>query len=96
VRHAYYNYKGRMASSGHYAGMYLGNPNIDFVKLAESQGVTGERVTKGGELEAALRRGVKATRDGKPYVVEVEIARYGGGAESTWYEKFSLADKRKA
>jgi thiamine pyrophosphate-dependent acetolactate synthase large subunit-like protein len=95
VRHAYDSYKGKMHNSGHYAGMYLGDPNIDFVKLAESQGVKGERVTAGTDLEAALRRGISATRDGKPYLVEVVIARYGGGAESTWYEKFNLAEKRK-
>jgi len=35
------------------------------------------------------------TRDGKPYLVEVATARVGGGAESTWHEKFNLADKRK-
>jgi thiamine pyrophosphate-dependent acetolactate synthase large subunit-like protein len=95
VRHAYDSYKGKMHKSGHYAGMYLGDPNIDFVKLAESQGVKGERVTAGTDLEAALKRGISATRDGKPYLVEVVIARYGGGAESTWYEKFNLAEKRK-
>lgn len=95
VRHAYHAYQGKMVKSDHYAGMYLGNPDIDFVKLAESQGVAGERVTQGAGLEAALQRGVKKTRDGKPYVVEVEVARYGGGASSTWYEKFSLAEKRK-
>src|SRR4029077_10279865 len=43
VRHAYDNYKGKMHKTGHYAGMYLGDPNIDFVRLAESQGVKGER-----------------------------------------------------
>jgi len=95
VRHAYDSYKGKMHKSGHYAGMYLGDPNIDFVKLAESQGVKGERVTSGTDLEAALKRGISATRDGKPYLVEVVIARYGGGADSTWYEKFNLAEKRK-
>jgi thiamine pyrophosphate-dependent acetolactate synthase large subunit-like protein len=96
VRQAYHAYKGRMATSDHYAGMYLGSPEIDYVKLAGSQGVTGEKVGNAGQLDAALKRGVNATRDGKPYLVEVEIARYGGGAGSTWYEKFSLADKRKA
>lgn len=95
VRHAYDSYKGKMHKTGHYAGMYLGNPNIDFVKLAESQGVRGEKVEAGSDLEQALKRGIAATRDGRPYVVEVVVARYGGGAESTWYEKFSLAGKRK-
>ena len=95
VRRAYNRYKGKMASSGHYVGMYLGDPDIDFVKLAESQGVPGEKVEQGHEVEAALRRGMDATRSGSPYLVDVETARYGGGAESTWHQKFSLADVRK-
>ena len=95
VRHAYDSYKGKMHTTGHYAGMYLGDPDIDFVKLAESQGVKGECVGKASDLDAALKRGIAATRDGKPYLVEVVIARYGGGAESTWYEKFNLAQTRK-
>ncbi|HVS88253.1 MAG TPA: thiamine pyrophosphate-binding protein [Candidatus Acidoferrum sp.] len=95
VRFAYHEYGGRMLKSGKYAGMYLGDPDIDFVKLAESQGVSGERVTAGSDLRAALRRGIVATRDGKPYLVEVVISRYGGGAESTWHETFDLAARRK-
>jgi thiamine pyrophosphate-dependent acetolactate synthase large subunit-like protein len=95
VRRSYHRYQRKMASSGHYVGMYLGDPDIDFVKLAESQGVPGERVGKGHELEAALRRGMDATRSGSPYLVDIETARYGGGAESTWHQKFSLANKRK-
>jgi benzoylformate decarboxylase len=95
VRFAYHEYGGRMVKSGKYAGMYLGDPDIDFVKLAESQGVSGERVTAGSDLRAALRRGIAATRDGKPYLVEVVISRYGGGAESTWHETFNLAARRK-
>jgi thiamine pyrophosphate-dependent acetolactate synthase large subunit-like protein len=90
VRHAYYNYKGRMAQSGHYAGMYLGDPDIDFVKLAGSQGVRGERVESGAELSAALGRGMKATKGGEAYLIEVVVARYGGGAESTWHGSFRL------
>ncbi len=98
VRHAYSRYKGKMATSGHYVGMYLGDPDIDFVKLAESQGVPGEKVEKGHQLEDALRRGRDATSSGSPYLIDVEIDRYGGGAESTWYQKFNLAEaaKRKA
>ncbi len=95
VRLAYANYKGRMASTGHYMGMYLGDPEIDFVRLAESQGLKGERVTKGSEIEGALKRGIAATRDGKPYLVEVEVSRYGGGAESTWHGSYNLAAQRK-
>jgi benzoylformate decarboxylase len=95
VRHAYHGYGGKMATSGHYAGMYLGDPDIDFVKLGESQGVRGEKAGDAASLRAALKRGVAATRDGKPYLVEMAAARYGGGAESTWHESFDLAAKRK-
>ncbi len=95
VRLAYHEYGGRMVKSGKYAGMYLGDPDIDFVKLGESQGVSGERVASGNDLRAALKRGIAATRVGKPYLLEVIISRYGGGAESTWHETFNLASRRK-
>jgi len=95
VRHAYHAYGGRMASSGKYAGMYIGDPDIDFVKLAGSQNVAGERVTAGSDLRAALERGINATKEGNPYLVEVVVARYGGGADSTWHESFNLASRRK-
>lgn len=96
VRHAYHAYKGKMTTSGKYVGMYLGDPDINFVKLAESQGVKAELAQSGTELEAAMIRGAKAARDGKPYVIEVATARYGGGAESTWHEGFKLGNKKKA
>jgi thiamine pyrophosphate-dependent acetolactate synthase large subunit-like protein len=90
VRLGFHRYNGRMAASGQYTGMYLGDPEIDFVKLAESQGVKGERATTASELEAALKRGIQATRDGNPYLVDAVISRIGGGAESTWHEGFKL------
>jgi benzoylformate decarboxylase len=90
VRMAYDSYHGKMAASGKYVGMYLGDPDIDFVKLAESQGVKGEKAATAAELQAAIQRGAKATRDGKPYLIEVATARYGGGAESSWHDGFQL------
>src|SRR5260370_17559290 len=75
--------------------MDLGGREIDFEKVAESQSVKGEKVASAVDLESALKRGIAATRDGKPYLIEVATARIGGGAESTWYEKFNLAEKRK-
>ena len=95
VREAFANYKGRMASNNHFPGMYLGDPEIDFVKLAESQGVQGERVKTASDLEAALKRGIAATRDGKPYLLDVEISMVGAGAGSTWHDSFNLAEQRR-
>ena len=94
VRRAYHRYGGKMTESNQYTGMYLGDPDISFVELAKSQGVAGEKVNEASELEAALKRGVDATREGRPYVVDVETSRYGGGADSEWHQHFSLAEKR--
>jgi benzoylformate decarboxylase len=94
VRNAYYRYNGRMVQTNQYPAMYLGDPDIDFVALAKSQSVPGERVERGADLEAALKRGIAATRGGSPYLIDVVVARTGGGADSTWHQKFSLADTR--
>lgn len=94
VRNSFNRYSGSMAETGHYAGIYLGDPDIDFVKLAESQGVEGEKVTSPDEIEPALKRGIRKTKDGKPYLIDVLVARTGRGVESTWYQKFNLAEKR--
>ena len=70
-----------MAETGHYSGMHLGNPDIDFVGLAKSQSVDGEKVTSASDLPRALDRGIAATRAGSPYVMDVAIAQVGGGAQ---------------
>ena len=95
VRWGQDRYQGRIANNKHYLGMYLGDPDIDFVKLAESQGLKGERVFTGPELESALKRGIAVTRNGKPYLIEAVIARYGPGADSTWHGTFDLAQRRE-
>ncbi len=94
VRRGFHAYGGRMAETGQYHGMHLGDPDIDFVGLAASQGVKGQRVTSAGDLEGAIRTGVEETRAGRPYLLEVVISTSGGGAESTWHRKFSLAAQR--
>jgi len=94
VRHGFSRFQGKMAGSGHYTGMHLGNPDIDFVGLAKSQSVDGEKVTSASDLRGALDRGIAATRAGSPYVLDVAIAQIGGGAGSDWYQKFSLAGTR--
>lgn len=87
VRNGAYRYNKRMTATDKFPGLYLGDPNIDFVKLAESQGVQGQRVTGAADLAAALKKGTAETRAGNPYLVEVVVSRVGGGAASTWYQK---------
>lgn len=95
VRAAYALYQGTMAKTGHYTGMYLGDPDIDFVKLAASQGVAGVKATTSDELRSALRRGIQATRAGEPFLIDMHIARSGPGADSTWHESFRPAARRQ-
>jgi thiamine pyrophosphate-dependent acetolactate synthase large subunit-like protein len=90
VRQGFSRYGGKMEASGHYAGMYLGDPDIDYVKLAESQGVKGEKANNQAEFEAAMKRGIQATKNGNPYLIDAAISRTGGGADSTWHEGFKL------
>lgn len=96
VRGGFHRYDGQMAETGKYAGMYLGDPDIDFVQLAASQGVQGERATTPAELGAALKRGTEVTAAGEPYVVEAMIRRIGAGAESTWHEGFKLSERMRS
>jgi len=92
VRTSFDRYRGKMAETGRYLGVYLGDPDIDFVKLAASQGVEGEKVTSAEEIEPALKRGIQKTKDGKPYLIDVLVARVGPGSESAWHEEFNLAE----
>lgn len=94
VRNAYVRYGGKMKDKEQYTGMYLGDPEIDFVKLAQSQGVDGVRVDNSADLRPALKRGIAATREGSPFLLDVRVRRIGGGAESTWHQAFNLAEQR--
>ena len=96
VRGGFHRYGGEMAETGKYAGMYLGDPDIDFVQLAASQGVRGERATTASELAAALKRGMQVCGAGEPYMVEAMIRRIGPGADSTWHEGFRLSVRMEA
>ena len=81
----------KMILEGKYPGLYLSAPATDYVGLARSQGVDGEAVTSSKDLEPALRRGLdRVTRENRPYLVEVPVAREGIGAESTWYQDWKL------
>jgi benzoylformate decarboxylase len=81
----------KMIREGKYPGLYLSAPAVDYVGLARSQGVDGEAVTTLKELEPALRRGLdRTTRENRPYLIDVTVAREGIGAESTWYQDWQL------
>ena len=81
----------KMFREDKYPGLWLSAPAVDYVGLARAQGVEGESVTSTKELEPALRRGMeKITRENRPYLIDVSVAREGVGAESTWYQDWQL------
>jgi acetolactate synthase I/II/III large subunit len=73
---------------------YLGSPDVEFSDLARAYGIRGERVNNPGELAAALQRAIATTRDGRPYLLDVRVARTGMAADSTWYPHYSVAAGR--
>ncbi len=74
---------------------YIGDPNVDFTKLAAAHGIGGEIVYNTDQLRPAIQRGVRTLRDGRPFMLDVRIQRVGIGADLSWYQKFSLAAKRE-
>jgi benzoylformate decarboxylase len=73
---------------------YLGDPVIDFTGLAKSFGIKGERAASPAELQDAMKRAVKVTRDGRPYLIDAIIAQKGLGANTNWHPKLSIAAQR--
>ena len=94
VRQAYVEYDGRMKEANRFTGLYLGDPDISYVKLAQSQGIEGVRVEESSKLEKALDRGIAATGRGEPFLIDVNVQRVGIGADSTWHQQFNLAKTR--
>lgn len=75
---------------------YLGDPNVEFTKIAEAYGLKGEKVKVASELPGALQRCTKMMRDGKAVVLDIDIAPDGPSlSQPTWYQRYSLADVRK-
>ena len=73
---------------------YLGSPDVEFTHVAAAYGIRGERVANPGELRPALRRAIEATRAGRPYLLDVLVARTGLAADSTWHPRYSVAAAR--
>lgn len=80
--------KGRAAATGQYIGVSLEDPDIDHVGIARAYGLDGERVSRPGDLKAALKRAVGAEKNGQAYILDVLIDKRGGGAQANWHEKY--------
>ena len=75
---------------------YLGDPNVEFTRVAEAYGLKGEKVTRAADLAPALQRSLRSMRDGKAVVLDVDVAVDGAPiSQPTWYQRHSIAEIRR-
>jgi len=86
--------RGRCYETGRDMVCYLGDPDVDYVKLAAGFGVEGEIVDRPGDIRSAVQRGMKATAEGRAYLLDVHVERTGSLANSTWYPEYSINAKQ--
>ena len=81
-----------MAATGHYPGVSLSHPEIDFVSLATGYGVAAEVVADPGELPTAFARAKAAMAEGRPYLIDVRVKTRFGNFDPDWHGRFSIAE----
>ena len=84
---------GRQAETKKDMLSYLGDPDVDFVRIAKAYNVKGEQVQNREQVKAAMTRAIKATRDGRPYLIDALVERGESGAAG-WYPAYSVAKSR--
>ncbi len=76
---------GRMVQTGRFVHDYLGNPDMNMAYIARGFGVEAEVVESPAQLKEALARARQSTREGKPYLIDAQVARRGvAWAEKPW------------
>jgi len=73
---------------------YLGDPDVDFTKLAAAYDIPGAIVEDSEALRPAIQRGLRTLAEGRPFMLDVRTRTLGAGAELSWYPDFSLAAER--
>ena len=86
---------GKQFQTGRDMACYLGDPDIDYAKIAAGFGVEGEVVVEPNSLRPAIERGIKAMAKGHPYLLDIHVEREGIGAASTWHPPFTIAGDRQ-
>jgi thiamine pyrophosphate-dependent acetolactate synthase large subunit-like protein len=77
--------EGRMAQTGRFVHDYLGKPDMNMASIANGFGVQAEVAENPRQLKSALGRARRATREGKPYLIDAQIRRTGPGwVENPW------------
>jgi benzoylformate decarboxylase len=76
---------GRMVETGRFFHDYLGKPDMNMAWIARGFGVEAEVAQSPDELKAALGRARRSAMDGKPYLIDAQVARVGvAWADQPW------------
>ena len=94
-RNRIWTHGGRQFETGRDMVCYLGDPDVNFVKLGEAFDVPGEIVNKASKIKDALKRAKKENENGRPYLLDVHVERRGIGSLSTWHPKYSIEALRQ-
>ena len=87
---------GRMMQTGQFVHDYLGNPDMNMADIARGFGVAGEVVESPAKLREALARARAHTVEGKPYLLDVQVARRGvGWSDRPWIPPIRVAEMRR-
>ena len=87
--------RGRSYETGRDLVCYLGDPDVDYVKLAAGFDVEGEIVSKPEQIIPSVQRAMQAIAEDRPYLLDVLVERTGNLANSTWHPEFVISSLRK-
>jgi len=86
---------GKMVQKRQFVHDYLGSPDMNMALIAKGFGVDAEVAESPEQLRAALGRARKATVEGKPYLIDAQVARMGvAWADKPWIPPISIARER--
>lgn len=86
---------GKMVQKRQFVHDYLGSPDMNMAQIARGFGVDAEVAESPEQLRAALARARKATVEGKPYLIDAQVARVGvAWADKPWIPPISVARER--
>src|SRR5437899_205273 len=86
---------GKMVQKRQFVHDYLGSPDMNMAQIAKGFGVAGEIAESPEQLKAALARARKATVEGRPYLIDAQVARVGvAWSEKPWIPPISIARER--
>jgi thiamine pyrophosphate-dependent acetolactate synthase large subunit-like protein len=87
---------GRMVQTGQFVHDYLGQPDMNMAAIAKGFGVEGEVVDNPLALREALARARRHTVEGKPYLIDAQVARKGvAWADKPWVPPIQVAALRQ-